>query len=65
LHAPNTPIASGYNLTVNWTIVKEGTSEVTRISGDWNANYSQVVDFAHTFSSAGRRIISLSITYRN
>lgn len=64
IHAPNTKNYTGYSLKINWTVIPyNGGSLVFSRSGDWQVNYSEVVDFFKYFSDNNRYKARLTLKY--
>lgn len=65
LHAPGTKTTGNYNLSVTWS-VKESDNSVSTgfpLSGNWEVNYTNVVDSKRYFGSAAKRSAYLTLDY--
>ncbi|MBM3247639.1 PKD domain-containing protein [Candidatus Pacearchaeota archaeon] len=64
LHAPGTRITLGYNVSVAWTVYS-GVSRALTLSkiGDWNNNYTNMVEFTNYFENANTHEAVLTLNY--
>jgi len=64
LHAPGTrDVASGHNLSVAWNIYSGINGALSSKMGNWQTNYSQVVEFTNYFANADTHEAVLMLDY--